>query len=351
MRQAHPRLTASMARFGRWNNSRSCSSGALKGGVRLKLRIVALTAAALSVLSGQAQAQMQLTVLHSFNRADGFGPMAGVTQGPDGALYGTASQGVALNLGTVFRLDAATAALTTLHDFAGTDGALPYAGVCPGSDGLLYGTTFAGGTADLGTLFHVGLAGANFATLYQFSGLDGGRPDDLVLTQAPAPDGGIYGATSKGGAGGGTLFCWESVGSVLTTTYSFPGTVRVDAGLMRGKSGGWYGTTYSGGAAGVGSIFAFDPSSGTVTTLHDFTGSDGMYPVPGALMQASDGMLYGTTQLGGYGTVYQLNPVTQAFATIHAFSGVNDGRSPLGGLTEAADGYLYGTTAAGGGVY
>ena len=140
----------------------------------------------------------------------------------------------------------------------------------------------------------------------------------------------------------------------MTTLHSFIPTAAggVDAGLVAGRDGYWYGTTYSGGANGAGSVFRVDPSTFALTTLHDFTASGGQNPVPGALMQGSDGNLYGTTQLGGgYGTVFKLNPTTLAFTTLHVFSGINDGRMPLGGVTEGADGYLYGTTVLGGQGY
>lgn len=322
-------------------------------GSTLRTRVLGsiLTVIALAALPPAAfsQSQPQFTVLHSFTGTDGFGPMAGVVQGADGAIYGTTSRGGTVSLGTVFRLDLTTLHLTTLYHFAGVDGSLLYSGLILAGDGHLYGSTNAGGTLDLGTLFRVGPDGQNFASLHSFTGVDGAKPDDLKLTEAR--DGAFYGTTSEGGpAGGGTLFRLDAASGVLTTLYSFLSTDAggVHAGLIAGQDGYWYGTTYSGGANGAGSVFRVDPATATLTTLHDFAGPDGQNPVPGALMQGSDGNLYGTTQLGGNGTVFKLNPTTRAFATLHMFSGINDGRFPLGGVTEGGDGYLYGTTVLGG---
>ena len=320
----------------------------------LRNTALAATAAliALAAIQSAAFAQPPFTLLHSFNGSDGFGPMASVVQGADGALYGTTSQGGSTSLGTVFRLDRATLGLTTLHHFAGTDGSVLYSGLALGSDGLLYGSTYAGGAANLGTLFRVSPDGQNFTALYNFSGADGAKPDDLKLTQAS--DGAFYGATSEGGPdGGGTLFRFDATTQGLTTLHSFTGPGGIDAGLVAGRDGYWYGSTYSGGANGAGSVFRVDPTTFALTTLHDFTGTDGQNPLPGALMQGSDGNLYGTTQLGGgYGTVYKLNPTTLAFTTLRTFSGgILEGRMPLGGVTEAGDGYLYGTTVLGGQGY
>jgi uncharacterized repeat protein (TIGR03803 family) len=69
-------------------------------------------------------------------------------------------------------------------------------------------------------------------------------------------------------------------------------------------------------------------------------------------MQASDGLLYGTTNVGGAygkGTAFQFNPLTGALKTLVAFKGTN-GASPQGGLMQAADGRLYGATTSGGAI-
>jgi len=90
----------------------------------------------------------------------------------------------------------------------------------------------------------------------------------------------------------------------------------------------------------------------------------------GNLLQASDGVLYGTTSRGGilydpqlsmdawggFGTVFKLNPDGSGYAVIHRFRAYigedgwwdGDGFNPLGGLVEGSDGALYGTTVRGG---
>src|SRR4051794_9337746 len=68
--------------------------------------------------------------------------------------------------------------------------------------------------------------------------------------------------------------------------------------------GAFYGTTFQGGAAGKGTVFRI-ASDGTVTTLHDFSGSDGANP-EAALLVGTDGNLYGTT--GNGTTIFRLAP-------------------------------------------
>src|SRR5947207_12971822 len=55
-------------------------------------------------------------------------PYAPLVQSTDGSFYGTTYGGGAFDLGTVFKIDAA-GTLTTLHAFAGADGANPFGGV------------------------------------------------------------------------------------------------------------------------------------------------------------------------------------------------------------------------------
>ena len=68
-------------------------------------------------------------------------------------------------------------------------------------------------------------------------------------------------------------------------------------GLIQALDGAFYGTTYSGGASGYGTVFRMD-ASGSLTTIHSFSGSEGANPL-GGLIQAKDGDFYGTTQPGG----------------------------------------------------
>src|SRR5437870_7525240 len=65
-------------------------------------------------------------------------PRAGLAQGRDGNFYGTtALGGTNGERGAVFQITP-SGLLTVLHSFQGTDGALPWAGLAQGSDGLWY---------------------------------------------------------------------------------------------------------------------------------------------------------------------------------------------------------------------
>ena len=244
------------------------------------------------------------TVIHSFDGTDGGTPRAALLSGPDAAFYGTTAGGGPSNLGTVFRLTA-DGVLTTLHAFTGgADGASPFAGLVLGADGALYGTTRDGGPYDFGTIFRVTPGGA-YSALYQFSGGgDGGHPlAALVL----GTDGAFYGTTSIAGASNaGTTFRFTPPHG-LATLHAFSGTdgtgrdgAYPQASLLQANDGNFYGTTYAGGAFGVGTIFRMTPD-GDVMSIHAFAGSgkgDGANPLA-ALIQGSNGLLYGTTSSGG----------------------------------------------------
>ena len=150
-----------------------------------------------------------------------------------------------------------------------------------------------------------------------------------------------------------TIGCITVSAQPLTTLHSFNGGDgrSPEATLVQGSDGNFYGTTPLGGAHAKGTVFKID-STGSLTTLHSFSGSptEGANPVAG-LVQGSDGNFYGTTALGGThfrGTTFNID-ATGSLTTLHSFSGSpGEGAVPFAGLVQGADGNFYGTTALGG---
>ncbi len=271
-----------------------------------KLALAVASAAALAALGIPCAQAQTLSVVHNFTGgSDGGAPDDGFTMSPTGILFGTASTGGSSGYGVVFEV-LANGKVKVLHNFAGgSDGATPNGRVIRDANGVLYGTTTAGGAAGLGTVFK--LDGNKETVLYSFAGgSDGAVPQAALIIDAA---GNLYGTTSAGGpAGNGTVF--ELI-------------------APKKKNGKW-----------------------TEKVLYRFgTGTDGATPLSAVTMDAA-GNLYGTTSLGGssgYGTVFQLTPGSTWKETIlHHFQNGNDGSVPYAGLISDAAGNLFGGTTQGG---
>jgi uncharacterized repeat protein (TIGR03803 family) len=233
------------------------------------------------------------TVLYAFTGgSDGAGPVGELIRDAQNNLYGTTSTGGANEWGTVFKLDT-SGNFTLLYTFKGTpDGAQPNAALLLDSAGNLYGTTSAGGSDDVGTVFKLDPSG-NESILHSFSsGTDGAFP---LAPLSGDPQTLMYGTTSEGGAGNsGTIFQIDSNGNE-SVIHSFVGTdgANPEAGLLPLR-GYLLGTTSRGGADQCGTVFALTPSQ-TIKLLHQFTcGADGEYPSAPLVVDGA-GTLYGTT--------------------------------------------------------
>ena len=138
----------------------------------------------------------------------------------------------------------------------------------------------------------------------------------------------------------------------LTTLHRFDGADGANpaAALVQATDGDLYGTTLGGGANAKGTIFKIT-TSGKLTVLYSFcaqsqcTDGDG----PSGLVQATNGDFYGTTSgagANGGGTVFKITR-SGTLSTLYAFcaeSACADGRSPQAALIQATNGDLFGTT-------
>jgi len=293
--------------------------------------------------------------------ADGELPYAPLVQATNGNLYGTTFSGGVSNGGTVFKISQ-SGTLTTLYMFCVrsgcADGAKVTAGLLQAANGDLYGATEYGGSGRQGTLFQI-TRGSPLKTLYSFG--SHARDGDGPVGLAQAANGDFYGTTGAGGTYGfGTIFKIVP-GGTPTTLYSFcsqagcPDGSYPEAVPVQAANGYLFGTTSFGGAYGAGTVFKVTPT-GTLTTLYSFCAqagcADGNEPVAG-LIQATNGDLYGTTEDGGangYGSVFKITP-GGALTTVYSFcsqAGCADGFLPLAALVQHTNGAIYGTTVLGG---
>jgi uncharacterized repeat protein (TIGR03803 family) len=357
---------------------------------------IAIAATLLLTLSAYAQT---FSVIHTFSGADGAFPQAGLSIDPRGRLYGSTSSG-GLNgsecfqtgCGTIFQLaphgDGWT--LSSLWKFHGpSDGADPINRPTFAPNGVLYGTTDAGGAQfcegpGCGTAYSLRPGPTTCpSTLclwretiaYSFGGVAGicqgitsgmsprrsRQPGTVELGSCPGLGDLTYDAA--GNIYGTIPCCYGAVykltpDGTATVLYYFGGGADGDtpqAGVIFDHAGNLYGTTVGGGTNFCGTVYELSPSgsgSWTKTTLYSFQcGSDGSAPYGGVIFD-SGGNLYGTTNFGGanmVGTVYELSQAGGGNWTFHLLYSLQYGGTfdfllygPTGSLAMDSSGSLYG---------
>jgi uncharacterized repeat protein (TIGR03803 family) len=290
----------------------------------------------------------QLTTVYTFvadesgNYPNGEFPN-GLVEGNDGSLYGTASGGT--SSGVVFKLSKA-GLIQVLHNFCSlpncADGANP-AHLMLAADGNFYGDNLSG------VLFRITPSG-DFKVLYTLSIARSEGPSSLGMIQAS--DGNLYGTTLGNVTVFTTLFCMTLAGqfTVLHTLHypDFPtgppiqgshgklyGTLSVGifdsnlsgtlyqelplsrlfiSSVMQGSNLNLWATTPNATDAPNGAIRLLS-TKGTLLQTIPFDGTNGSLPV-GALVQSSDGKLFGVTEEGG--SVSQGDVATGVVFTIDA---------------------------------
>jgi uncharacterized repeat protein (TIGR03803 family) len=328
-----------------------------------------MCAALLACVSGLALASTahaaKTTILHRFDGSDGTNTQTALTLGPDGRLYGTTLAAGQFNRGTVFAIDPASGAFTTLHHFANNEGSDPFGQLLLASDGYLYGTTRYGGDPNCpsgcGTIYRIS-TGGEFTQLHIMTYLEGTTLQGGFIE---GPDGRLYGTATMGGlvechgvgAGCGTVYAFSRADSSVSVLHKFNFTDgRWPYGrVVLASNGSLYGTTSSGAAGEAGSVYRIKPNGKGFKTIVEFANTDtnaGCQPKAG-LIQADNGNLYGMTEdCGTYnsGAIYSVSPRGEV-STLRRFNPdgyARDGKNPVAELLQASDGKLYGTTRLGG---
>jgi uncharacterized repeat protein (TIGR03803 family) len=326
--------------------------------------------------TGQVQAQFrydQTGSIGSGGANTGTSPYNKLIEGPNGALFGTTRfRGSSLNRGTLYTVNKDGSGFRVLHVFGSQpDGGSPtYPGLTVGTNGLIYGVTDFGGTADSGTIYSIRPDGSGYHTIFSFTASTAIRPRGQLVI---ADDGSFIGTTLSG-----SIFRIDHDGAnYRVLNYSLtngPGSGGAyQAGVIKGSDGWLYGTTENGGTINpapefndpwgdMGTIFRIRQDGGSYQLLHQFQGAlfgDGAFP-HGTLLQASDGLLYGMTVKGGsylvqppfdpssLGTIFRINPDGSDYRVLHRFADVPDGGGgPYHELIEGSDGSLFGAASRG----
>ncbi len=296
--------------------------------------------------TGYSSLGAQIQTVLTFNTVDfGSSPHAAIVIGIDGNYYGTTYGGGSNNLGTVFRLTSG-GIMTPIVSFTSNNGSNPNASLSLGPDGSFYGTTMNGGltnsqnSSGMGTVFRVTTNG-ELTTLVYFNETNGTQPQaGLVL----GTDGWFYGTTAYGGItnaslqrGHGTVFKLNTNGE-LATLAKFGSTngYLPTASLTVGVDGNYYGTTWGGtNGTGTGTLFRI-ATNGVFSMLFVFGGTNGSSPSP--LTLGNDGNLYGTTS-----TILFRLDTNSMVAILTKFGSTNK----IATLAPASDTSFYGTGTKG----
>jgi hypothetical protein len=299
--------------------------------------------------------------------SNGKWPDGRVLFGPGGLLYGTASSGGVTGgeypqgCGAVVTLRPPAMAChtalcpwteTVIHEFQGSEGALPSGELAFDQAGDVFGTTFSGGSNfcvqfGCGTVYKLTHAqgGWTQSTLYQFSGQTGTGyfPNTGVTID---PNGNLFGTTGEVGA----VFELSPDGGGWTETTLPPiANSNYVAGVVRDPAGNLYGGNITTVSSPPSTLFEYSPSGGgwTLTTLHNFPQFTALN---GTMTLDAAGNLYGVTIGGTAGEVFKLTPTQGGwtYTTLYAFTGGADGGSPFGRVILDANGNIYGTTQFGG---
>jgi uncharacterized repeat protein (TIGR03803 family) len=284
-------------------------------------------------------------------------PYTALLESSDGYLYATAHGGSsASDVGAIFAIDKTGANFSLVHQFTTAEGDTPSAPLIQATNGIIYGTTLSDGPDGGGSAFRVKEDGLGFRVIHSFTLAtnDGGGPESALLQGS---DGLLYGTSQFGGvAGSGVVFRMDVGGSNFVVLHSLASVDGIfpQAALMEGTNGALYGTTYQGGQFHFGTVFRIDKSGGNFSVVHPFAGgtNDGSLAFAN-LITASNGRLYGTTSGGGQfggGVIFGMDYNGSNYIVLHHFAASSgpDGNEPYGALAQGPDGALYGTTSFGG---
>jgi len=292
----------------------------------MRFRIFALGNALLMItlaLSGVVNAQTEST-LYTFKETTSFWPQGALSEDSAGNLYGTTRAGGTYGVGTIFKMAPPTVSggawtLTTLYNFVpyGNGGFVPVSDLIADSTGAFYGTTYSGGDPV-----------CNCGVVYK-----------LI---PPAKSGGAW--TEQ---------------ALYAFTGNSDGRLPAMAALTMNSQGVLYGVTLRGGTWDSGVIYQLAPATGgayTESVLYSFGDLADASTPNGPLTMDSSGALYGVTSLGGAfdsGTVYKFVPASNGQLATESLlfsfkASTKSGITPSGSLLFDSAGNLYGVTSAGG---
>jgi len=286
-----------------------------------------------------------VTQVAPFNTVNIAQPIGPLLHTGNGVLYGLANNSSNL-YGAIYKTDTTSGTVSTLYQFTNNNRSV--SGLTLANNGKLY-TLAATSTSNTTGIYSFDTTSLAYTKEYEIIGNTGSGQAAVLLK---ASNGLLYGVVRAGGANNmGILFSFNPSNNAYTSLYDFntANGTNPNAGLIQASNGKLYGVTAYGGVNDKGVIYSYDIASNTYTKLYDFVQSGGESP-SAPLMQASNGLLYGTTMTGGsnfQGVIYSFDLSSNTYTKLHDFF-ANGGYGPRTALTQASNGLLYGTANQGG---
>jgi uncharacterized repeat protein (TIGR03803 family) len=293
-----------------------------------------------------AKGSNAITALTSF--ANQTSPIAGLTLGPDGNLYGTTEGGGAGGTGMMFEVADSSGTVTPLASFDQNDGVDPFSPLTMDAAGDLFGTTANGGAFNDGTVFEIAKGSGAVTVLAVFNGANGSGPGDGLMLDAA---GNIFGTTRYGGSNGsGTVFELAAGSGTITTLASLPSFAYPLGGITLDASGDIFGTSEEGGAYNAGMVFEIPAGTNILSTYASFNRSTSGFDPQSGVTFDRHGNLYGMTYYGGTanaGTIFEIPSGSRTITTLASLS-LSVGDDPVSRIVVDGEGNLYGTAGYGG---
>jgi uncharacterized repeat protein (TIGR03803 family) len=340
--------------------------------------------------------------LYDFDGLTGTNPSSPLFETSSGVLFGTTSSGGNFGEGVLFSYNPDSNIFIKFMDFDDlTNGGHPRGALTQMNNGSIFGTTFYGGANYGGVIYSFHPTNTFISVLYEFGTSSGGLVGSLI----EGPNSILYGVADESLPFDGiSLWSYNTIGHFYTSLVALNSTISDGAtpkgSLILASDGKLYGITYDGGHTVYdGVIYSIDPVTNSYTPLLDdfhsmfcgyrsygnlceatngkmygvlnncsdeqdfvfcfdptvneithcqFLGNNDCEP-SSPLMQAANGLLYGTQLTGGnlYGLIFTLDPSNNSLSYIYNFDYTN-GSDPKGTILQASNGLLYGITSSGG---
>ncbi|MBS1743254.1 MAG: T9SS type A sorting domain-containing protein [Bacteroidetes bacterium] len=275
--------------------------------------------------------------------------LGALTLAGNGKFYGVTNGGGANNAGVIFEYDYLTNNYAAKIDMTVAEGSEAWGSLTEFTNGKLYGHTRSGGTSNNGVIFEYDYNSNSYAKKIDLEFINGASPQGSITVVA---NGKSYGITTLGGLEAGVIFEFDQPSNIYTKKIDFGTSLdgaRPEGALTMGNNSKLYGFTFQGGVVNLGVIYEYDYISNSYTKKIDLQSINGNLP-NGEMINAANGKMYGTTQVGGtnnVGVIFEYDYTANLYLKKIDLSPATGSR-PRCTLATAPNGKLYGITTEGG---